>query len=76
MSDQGFDLAIVQRSRPELGWVMILCGAILVNGASASPRDNLNVVRDLSSRVGPIIGSALACPNIARPSVQAIIDKF
>ena len=33
-------------------------------------------MRDLASRVGPIIGSALACQNVARPRVQVIIDKF
>jgi len=34
------------------------------------------VVRDLAGRLGPIIGSALACPNVARPRVQVIVDKF
>ncbi|HXQ05582.1 MAG TPA: ABC transporter substrate-binding protein, partial [Bradyrhizobium sp.] len=57
-------------------WAIILCGTLLANGASAGPGDNLNVVRDLAGRLGPIIGSALACPNIARPRVQVILDKF
>jgi ABC-type branched-subunit amino acid transport system substrate-binding protein len=34
------------------------------------------VVRDLAGRVGPIIGSALACRDIARTRVQVIADKF
>ena len=34
------------------------------------------MVRELAARVGPIIGSALACQNITRPRVQVIIDKF
>ncbi|HTE98010.1 MAG TPA: ABC transporter substrate-binding protein, partial [Bradyrhizobium sp.] len=57
-------------------WAIILCGTLLANGASAAPGDNLSVVRELTGRLGPIIGSALACPNIARPRVQVIVDKF
>ena len=38
--------------------------------------DNTEVVRDLAGRVGPIVGSALACPDIARPRIQVIVDKF
>ncbi|QWG20731.1 ABC transporter substrate-binding protein [Bradyrhizobium sediminis] len=33
-------------------------------------------MRDLASRVGPIVGSALACPDIARSRIQTISDKF
>jgi branched-chain amino acid transport system substrate-binding protein len=61
---------------PKSLWVIALCGAVLANSARAAPGDNLSVVRDLASRVGPIIGSALACSNIAPPRVQLIIDKF
>ena len=55
---------------------IILCGTLLANGAGAAPGDNLSLVRDLAGAMGPIIGSALACPNIARPRVQLIIDRF
>ena len=75
MSNQWFDKALVRSSCFSLRWA-VLFGAVLANNASAAPGDNLNVVRDLASRVGPIIGSALACQNIARPRVQVIIDKF
>jgi ABC-type branched-subunit amino acid transport system substrate-binding protein len=34
------------------------------------------LVRDLAGRVGPVIGSALACPEVTRPRVQAVIEKF
>ena len=44
--------------------------------AGASAGDNANIVRDLAGRVGPIIGSALACTDIARPRIQSIADKF
>jgi branched-chain amino acid transport system substrate-binding protein len=54
----------------------ILIGALLASTAGAAPADTLDVVRDLAGRVGPIIGSALACRDIARPRIQLIADKF
>jgi len=48
---------------------------LLASSGTASA-DNLSVVRDLASRVGPIVGSAQACPNVARSRVQLIVDKF
>src|ERR1700736_4224636 len=59
-----------------LRWMTILLGALLASVAGAAPGDNMNVVRDLAGRVGPIIGSALACRDIARPRIQVIVDKF
>jgi branched-chain amino acid transport system substrate-binding protein len=76
MSDQSFNPVMVRSSCLKSGWVILLCGAMLANGARAAPGDNLTLMRDLASRVGPIIGSALACSNIAPPRVQLIIDKF
>src|SRR5216684_4265808 len=70
------DLTLVRSSCFNPRWAIILCGTLLANGASAAPSDRLNVVRDIAGRLGPIIGSALACPNVARPRVQVIIDKF
>ena len=57
-------------------WMAMLFGVLLASAASAAPGDKTDVVRDLAGRVGPILGSALACPDIARPRVQAIADKF
>jgi branched-chain amino acid transport system substrate-binding protein len=76
MSNQWFDMTLVRSSCLPPRWVIVLGGLLLVSGANAAPGDNLSVVRDLASRVGPIIGSALACQNITRPRVQVIIDKF
>jgi len=76
MSNQWFDLTLVRSSCLSPRWAIILCGTLLANSASAAPGDNLSVVRDLTAQLGPIIGSALACPNITRPRVQAIVDKF
>ncbi|CCE02649.1 putative ABC-type branched-chain amino acid transport system, periplasmic component [Bradyrhizobium sp. STM 3809] len=33
-------------------------------------------MRDLAGRVGPIVGQASACPDIAQGRVQTIVDKF
>jgi ABC-type branched-subunit amino acid transport system substrate-binding protein len=57
-------------------WLAALFGALLASAASAAPGGNADVVRDLAGRVGPIVGSALACTDIARPRIQAIVDKF
>jgi branched-chain amino acid transport system substrate-binding protein len=57
-------------------WSSLLV-AILIAAPSglalAAPTD---IVRDLAGRVGPIVGSALACRDIARPRIQVIIEKF
>jgi branched-chain amino acid transport system substrate-binding protein len=76
MSNQWFDLTLARRSCLNPGSAIILCGTLLANAASAAPQDNMSLVRDLAGAVGPIIGSALACPNVSRPRVQVIIDKF
>jgi branched-chain amino acid transport system substrate-binding protein len=57
-------------------WMTILFSVLLASQASAAPGDKTEVVRDLASSVGPIVGSALACQDIARPRIQDIIDKF
>src|SRR5258705_13874646 len=44
--------------------------------AGAAAGDKTDVVRDLAGRVGPIVGSATACRDIARPRIQVITDKF
>jgi ABC-type branched-subunit amino acid transport system substrate-binding protein len=49
---------------------------LLAGAAEAAPGDKTDVVRDLAGRVGPIVGSALACRDIARPRIQLIVDKF
>jgi ABC-type branched-subunit amino acid transport system substrate-binding protein len=55
-------------------WIALLAGALLAGAASAA--GNRDVVRDLAGRVGPVVGSALACTDIARPRIQTIVDKF
>jgi ABC-type branched-subunit amino acid transport system substrate-binding protein len=55
---------------------LFLFGSLLAGTADAAADDKTDVVRDLAGRVGPIVGSALACREIARPRIQAIVDKF
>lgn len=50
-------------------WLLLL-GAVLAGTASAGAGDNTDIVRDLAVRVGPVIGSALACRDIARPGFR------
>ena len=58
-------------------WALALCGFLLASSAAtAAPGDNVNVVRDLAGRVGPILGAALACPDIAQSRIQMVADKF
>jgi len=54
-------------------FAIALAGVLFAHAATAAPSD---VVRDLAGRVGPIIGSALACPDIAQARIQSIADKF
>jgi branched-chain amino acid transport system substrate-binding protein len=55
---------------------LFLFSALLAGTAGAAAGDKTDVVRDLAGRVGPIVGSALACRDIARPRIQVITDKF
>ena len=57
-------------------WMTVALGTLLVGAGGAAASDKTDVVRDLASRVGPVVGSALACRNIARPRIQLIVDKF
>src|SRR3979411_2882935 len=55
---------------------LFLFSALLAGTAGAAAGDKTDVVRDLAGRGGPIVGSALACRDIARPRIQLIVDKF
>jgi branched-chain amino acid transport system substrate-binding protein len=79
MSRHWFDPTVARSSSLGPRQAAIVCGlsgALLAGSASAAPGDNLSVVRDLASRVGPIIGSALGCQNVSESRLQLIIDKF
>jgi branched-chain amino acid transport system substrate-binding protein len=57
-------------------WTIFFLSCALLTGAGAAAAGNQDVVRNLAGRVGPVIGSALACRDIARPRIQLIVDKF
>jgi branched-chain amino acid transport system substrate-binding protein len=57
-------------------WVAFSASIFLTSVAQAAPGDKADLIRDLAGRVGPIVGSALACPDIARTRVQSIVEKF
>ena len=57
-------------------WAILFLSCALLAGEGAAASDKANIVRDLAGRVGPILGSALACQDIARPRIQLIVDKF
>ena len=80
MSDCRRNVNSAWRSNYNLKWTsrcaMAFLIASLAGAAGAVPGDNAGIVRELASRVGPIVGSALACHNIAQPRIQMIADKF
>src|SRR3981189_281974 len=57
-------------------FTIFLFTALLAGTTGAAAGDKIDVVRDLAGRVGPIVGSASACRDIARPRIQTIVDKF
>ncbi|MBU6457229.1 MAG: ABC transporter substrate-binding protein [Bradyrhizobium sp.] len=59
-----------------LRWPIILCSVLLIGVSAEAYAGKLDSVRDLAGRVGPIIGSASACRDIARPRIASIVDKF
>jgi branched-chain amino acid transport system substrate-binding protein len=76
MSSRWFNSSLLRSSCLNSRWVPVLTGVLLASSMCTASADNLSVVRDLASRVGPIIGSAQACQNVARSRVQLIVDKF
>jgi ABC-type branched-subunit amino acid transport system substrate-binding protein len=56
-------------------WSVFLVATLFAAPASAAGT-NADVVRNLASRVGPIVGAASACQTIDQGRVQAIVDKF
>jgi ABC-type branched-subunit amino acid transport system substrate-binding protein len=72
-----------RRFRPITHWkcrppfhAALLAGVLLAGPAGAAPGDKLDVLRDLATRVGAVVGSALNCKDVARPRVQTVVDKF
>ena len=51
-------------------WMAILYSVLLIGVSAEAHAARLDSVRDLAGRVGPIIGSASACRDIARPRIE------
>ena len=54
----------------------LLVAALLAGTTASAHAGDIDIVRDLAGRVGPVIGSAQVCRDIARPRIQTISDKF
>ena len=77
MCDHGAGMSADRKLRRRARWAIALGGFLLASSAAtAAPGDNTSVVRDLAGRVGPILGAALACPDIAQSRIQMVADKF
>src|SRR5689334_15922438 len=57
-------------------WSVLLLGTCFVVPAGSALAAPADVVRDLASRVGPIVGQASTCQNIAQGRVQTVVDQF
>ncbi|NPV24189.1 ABC transporter substrate-binding protein [Bradyrhizobium aeschynomenes] len=57
-------------------WSALIIGSLLAASTSSAFAAATDVVKDLAGRVGPIVGQASACPDIAQGRVQTIVDKF
>ena len=51
-------------------WMAILFSVLLIGLSAEAHAARLDSVRDLAGRVGPIIGSALSVPGIARARIE------
>ncbi len=77
MRDHGIRISAVRNKSRHASRVIALCSLLLAgSAASGAPSDNAAVVRDLAGRVGPILGSALVCQDIAQSRIQTVADKF
>ena len=77
MCDHGAGMSADRKLRRRARWAIALGGFLLASSAAtAAPGDNTSAVRDLAGRVGPILGAALACPDIAQSRIQMVADKF
>jgi ABC-type branched-subunit amino acid transport system substrate-binding protein len=76
MSNRWSDPTVLRSSYLNSGSVIMLCGTLLATTVGLAHADNISVVRDLASRVGPIVGAASACSDVARSRTQGIAEKF
>jgi branched-chain amino acid transport system substrate-binding protein len=57
-------------------WPALILGTCLAMPAGSAFAVPAELVRDLAARVGPIVGQASTCQDIAQGRVQTIVDQF
>jgi hypothetical protein len=57
-------------------WSVLVIGTLLAAPQSSALAAPVDVVRDFAAKVGPIVGEASTCQDIAQRRVQAIVDQF
>jgi ABC-type branched-subunit amino acid transport system substrate-binding protein len=57
-------------------WSTLLIATLFAAPSSLALAAPIDTVRDLGSRIGPIVGSASACQNVDQGRVQNIVDQF
>ncbi|CCD88122.1 putative ABC-type branched-chain amino acid transport system, periplasmic component [Bradyrhizobium sp. ORS 285] len=57
-------------------WCALLLGVCFLASPASALAISPDAVRDLASRVGPVVGQAATCREIAQGRVQTIIDQF
>src|SRR6201994_1921734 len=57
-------------------WSLLLIGTFLAAPMGSALAAPVEVVRDLAARVGPIVGQASTCQDIAQGRLQTIVDQF
>src|SRR4051812_11859847 len=57
-------------------WCALLPGICFLIPTASALAISPDIVRDLASRVGPVVGQAATCRDIAQGRVQTIIDQF
>jgi branched-chain amino acid transport system substrate-binding protein len=57
-----------------IGCAILLAATVT---ADSAPRDDKStVLRGMAARLGRVLGAASACPNVARPRIKGVSDKF
>jgi len=73
MTSSASTITHARSSRWFARWATALFGTLLATAVCAAPADDM---RDLVSRVGPVLGSASACQGISPSHIQNVAVKF
>src|SRR5690349_14784426 len=77
VSDHAIGVRAARNKPRHARWAIAFCGLLWAGAAAnGAPSENVGAVRDLAGRVGPILGAALVCQDIAQSRIQTVADKF